>query len=173
MAQLNHFVTRLGLEDGVDVGPLVNAETRDKVIQLVDDAVAEGAKVLTGGKAVDGPGFFYEPTVIVNIDPKSEIASTEIFGPVATIFEFDDVDAVVAEANDTIFGLAAYVCSADIGRALNVAERIEAGIVGINRGFVSDPAAPFGGMKQSGLGREGAEDGIHEYLETQYIAVDW
>lgn len=162
-----------GLEDGVDVGPLVNAETRDKVIQLVDDAVAEGAKVLTGGKAVDGPGFFYEPTVIVNIDPKSEIASTEIFGPVATIFEFDDVDAVVAEANDTIFGLAAYVCSADIGRALNVAERIEAGIVGINRGFVSDPAAPFGGMKQSGLGREGAEDGIHEYLETQYIAVDW
>jgi succinate-semialdehyde dehydrogenase/glutarate-semialdehyde dehydrogenase len=162
-----------GLEDGVDVGPLVNAETRDKVKQLVDDAVAGGARVLTGGKAPQGAGYYYEPTVITDIDPKAEIANTEIFGPVAPIFVFDDEDEVVDQANATIFGLAAYVFSSDTARALSVASRIQAGIVGVNRGFVSDPSAPFGGMKQSGIGREGSQEGIHEFLETQYIAVDW
>ena len=162
-----------GLEANVDVGPLVNASTRDKVEQLVDDAVAAGGKVLTGGKRLDRPGFFYEPTVMVDIPADAEILHTEIFGPVATIQSFDDIDDVVERANDTIFGLAAYVCGKDVGRALKVAERIEAGILGINRGFVSDPAAPFGGVKQSGLGREGSQEGIHEFLETKYIAVDW
>ncbi len=162
-----------GLEDGVDVGPLVNASTRDKVKQLVDDAVAGGAKILTGGNAPEGAGFFYEPTVITNIDPDAEIANTEIFGPVAPIFVFDDEEEVIEKANATIFGLAAYVFSADTARAVRVASRIEAGVVGINRGFISDPAAPFGGMKQSGIGREGSQEGIHEFLETQYIAVEW
>jgi succinate-semialdehyde dehydrogenase/glutarate-semialdehyde dehydrogenase len=162
-----------GLEDGVDVGPLVNAETRDKVKQLVDDAVAGGARVLAGGKAPDGPGFYYEPTVITDIDPAAEIANTEIFGPVATLFVFDDEDEAVEWANDTIYGLAAYVCGGDVAQATRLAGRIEAGMVGVNRGFISDPSAPFGGMKQSGIGREGAQDGIREFLETQYLAVEW
>lgn len=162
-----------GLEDGVDVGPLVNAETRDKVKQLVDDAVAEGAKVLCGGKAPDGPGFYYEPTVIIDVNPESEIANTEIFGPVATIFTFDEESEAIEQANDTIFGLAAYVFSSDVARAVRVASQIQAGMVGVNRGMISDPAAPFGGMQQSGLGREGAQHGIQEFLETQYLAVEW
>jgi succinate-semialdehyde dehydrogenase/glutarate-semialdehyde dehydrogenase len=162
-----------GLGEGVDVGPLVNASTRDKVEQLVDDAVGLGAKVLTGGKRLDRPGYFYEPTVMVNIPDEAEILHTEIFGPVATIVPFDTIDEVVEMANGTIFGLAAYVCGRDVGRALAVAERVEAGVMGINRGFISDPAAPFGGFKQSGIGREGSQEGLHEFLETKYIAVDW
>ncbi len=162
-----------GLDPGVDVGPLVNASTRDKVEQLVDDAVAAGARPLTGGRRLDRAGYFFEPTVLVDIPSDAEILHTEIFGPVATIVPFDSVDEVVAMANDTIFGLAAYVCGRDIGNALAVAERIEAGVMGINRGFISDPAAPFGGVKQSGIGREGSQEGLHEFLETKYIAVDW
>jgi len=162
-----------GLDEGVDVGALVNSETCDKVANLVDDAVARGATLLTGGKRREGKGFFYEPTVMTHIPPEAEILSTEIFGPVATLIPFDSDSEAVALANKTIFGLAAYVCGGNVGRALSVAERIEAGIVGINRGFVSDPSAPFGGFKQSGLGREGSQDGLHEFLETQYIAVDW
>jgi succinate-semialdehyde dehydrogenase/glutarate-semialdehyde dehydrogenase len=162
-----------GLEEGVDVGPLVNASTRDKVAQLVDDAVARGARVHTGGKRPPGPGFFYEPTVLTDIDPQADILHTEIFGPVAPIVKFDELSDVITRANDTIFGLAAYVFSGNVGRALAVAQQIDAGIIGVNRGFVSDPAAPFGGMKQSGLGREGSQDGMHEFLEKRYIAVDW
>lgn len=162
-----------GLEHGVDVGPLVNASTRDKVEQLVDDAVSRGAKVLTGGKRPSGPGFFYEPTVVTNIDPEAEILHTEIFGPVAPIVAFDELSDVVTRANDTIFGLAAYVVGSNVGRALSVAKNLDAGIIGLNRGFVSDPAAPFGGFKQSGLGREGSQDGMHEFLEKKYIAVEW
>lgn len=162
-----------GLDESVDVGPLVNASTRDKVEHLVDEAVAGGARVLTGGKRPPGPGFFYEPTVVTNIDPQAEILQTEIFGPVAPIIKFDDLSDVISRANETIFGLAAYVFSGNVGRALSVAQQIDAGIIGVNRGFVSDPAAPFGGMKQSGLGREGSQDGIHEFLEKRYIAVDW
>jgi len=162
-----------GLDDGVDVGPLVNASTRDKVEHLVNDAVAGGARVLTGGKRPPGPGFFYEPTVVTNIDPEAEILHTEIFGPVAPIVPFSQLGDVITHANETIFGLAAYVFSGNVGRALAVAQEIDAGIIGVNRGFVSDPAAPFGGMKQSGLGREGSQDGMHEFLEKKYIAVDW
>ena len=162
-----------GLDEDVDVGPLVNADTRDKVERLVDEAVAKGARILTGGKRPPGPGFFYEPTVISNIDPQSEILHTEIFGPVAPIVKFDELSDVITRANETIFGLAAYVFSGNVGRAMAVAQAIDAGIIGVNRGFVSDPAAPFGGMKQSGLGREGSQDGMHEFLEKKYIAVDW
>jgi succinate-semialdehyde dehydrogenase/glutarate-semialdehyde dehydrogenase len=162
-----------GLDEGVDVGPLVNASTRDKVGQLVDDAVARGANVLTGGKRPPGPGFFYEPTVLTDIDPQADILQTEIFGPVAPIVRFDELSDVITRANQTIFGLAAYVFSGNVGRALAVAQKIDAGIIGVNRGFVSDPAAPFGGMKQSGLGREGSQDGMHEFLEKRYIAVEW
>ena len=157
---------------GVDIGPLVDASTRDKVAQLVDDAVAKGATVLAGGKRPERPGYFYEPTVVADINPEAEILKTEVFGPVAPIVAFDDVDDVIAQANDTIFGLVAYVFGST-GRALAVAQRIDAGMVGVNRGFISDPAAPFGGMKQSGLGREGSQDGIHEFLEKKYIAVEW
>ena len=162
-----------GLDAGVDVGPLVNADTRDKVERLVDEAVAKGARILTGGKRPPGPGFFFEPTVISNIDPQSEILHTEIFGPVAPIVEFEELNDVITRANETIFGLAAYVFSGNVGRAMAVAQAIDAGIIGVNRGFVSDPAAPFGGMKQSGLGREGSQDGMHEFLEKKYVAVDW
>ena len=162
-----------GLDAGVDVGPLVNASTRDKVEHLVNEAVARGARVLTGGKRPPGPGFFYTPTVLTGIDPEAEILHTEIFGPVAPIVPFETLSDVITRANATIFGLAAYVYSGDVGRALAAAQQIDAGIVGVNRGFVSDPAAPFGGMKQSGLGREGSQDGMHEFLEKKYIAVDW
>ncbi len=162
-----------GLEDGVDVGPLVNASTVEKVTKLVDDAVARGATVLTGGKRPERTGFFYEPTVLTNIDPHADILNTEIFGPVAPIVTFGDVDEVVELANQSIFGLAAYVFGRDAGRAMSVASRIDSGVIGVNRGFISDPAAPFGGMKQSGVGREGSQEGIHEFLETQYIAVNW
>ncbi|MDH4109623.1 MAG: NAD-dependent succinate-semialdehyde dehydrogenase [Gammaproteobacteria bacterium] len=162
-----------GLQESVDVGPLVNASTRDKVEQLVDDAVARGARVLTGGKRPPGPGFFYEPTVVVDIEHGSEILETEIFGPVAPIVAFQDLSDAITRANQTIFGLAAYVYSGNVGRALAVARQLDAGIIGVNRGFVSDPAAPFGGMKQSGLGREGSQDGMLEFLEKKYIAVDW
>ncbi len=162
-----------GLEKGVDVGPLVNSSTVEKVARLVDDAVARGATVLTGGKRPDRTGFFYEPTVITNIDPHADILHTEIFGPVAPIMTFSDIDEVVERANQTIFGLAAYVFGRDVGRAMSVAGRIDSGVVGVNRGFISDPAAPFGGMKQSGIGREGSQDGIHEFLETQYVALNW
>lgn len=162
-----------GLEDDVDVGPLVNASAVEKVARLVDEAVNLGATVLTGGKRPDRAGFFYEPTVVTNIDPRAEILNTEIFGPVAPIMTFSEVDEVVAQANRTIFGLAAYVFGGDVGRAMSVASRIDSGVVGVNRGFISDPAAPFGGMKQSGIGREGSQDGMHEFLETQYVALNW
>ena len=172
-AEMSSLQLGPGMEQGVDVGPLVNASTRDKVAGLVDDAVARGADVLTGGKVPDRTGFFYEPTVITNIDPEAELVNTEIFGPVAPIIPFDDIGDVLDRANSTIFGLAAYVFGGETGRALSVAQRIDSGVIGINRGFISDPAAPFGGMKQSGIGREGSQEGIHEFLETKYIAVDW
>ncbi len=162
-----------GLDAGVDIGPLVNASTRDKVESLVKEAVDLGARVLIGGKRLPRRGYFYAPTVLRDIPEGCSILQTEIFGPVATLVPFLDDEEVVEKANDTIFGLAAYVCSRNVGRALAVAARIEAGIVGINRGFVSDPAAPFGGFKQSGIGREGSQDGLYEFLETQYTAVDW
>jgi succinate-semialdehyde dehydrogenase / glutarate-semialdehyde dehydrogenase len=162
-----------GLDDGVDLGPLVNADTRDKVAGLVDSATGAGATVLTGGHAPDRVGYYYEPTVLDNVPAGAGILAEEIFGPVAPIVRFTDEAEAIALANNTEYGLVSYVYSGDLRRALRIAEGLEAGMVGINRGVVSDPAAPFGGVKQSGLGREGAHDGLLEYTETKYIAVDW
>jgi succinate-semialdehyde dehydrogenase / glutarate-semialdehyde dehydrogenase len=162
-----------GLEDGVDLGPLVNADTRTKVAELVDSATVDGAKVLTGGQAPDRIGYYYEPTVLDSVPVGAGILNEEIFGPVAPIVRFSDPAEAIALANDTEYGLVSYVYSGDLRRALRAAEALEAGMVGINRGVVSDPAAPFGGVKQSGLGREGAHEGLLEFTETKYIAVDW
>jgi len=162
-----------GLDEGVQLGPLVNAPTRNKVAALVDDAITQGARVLTGGKAPAGRGYFYEPTVLADIAPDARILTEEIFGPVAPIAVFDGEEQAVRFANATEFGLVSFVHTRDLSRALRIAERIESGMVGINRGVVSDPAAPFGGWKQSGVGREGAHDGLLEYLESKYIAATW
>jgi succinate-semialdehyde dehydrogenase/glutarate-semialdehyde dehydrogenase len=162
-----------GLDDGVAVGPLVNAEGRDKVIELVDDAVAKGAKVLTGGKAPGGVGFFYPATVLTNVPDSANMLREEIFGPVASIQTFKAEDEVIKRANDTEYGLVAYLYTKDMSRGLRVSEKLDFGMIGLNRGLVSDPAAPFGGMKQSGIGREGAHEGLKEFLETQYISVSW
>ena len=162
-----------GLEDGVAVGPLVNADTRNKVVSLVEDAVGKGAKVLIGGKPPNGKGFFYPATVITKVPDNAQLLREEIFGPVAAIQTFQSEDDVVARANDTEYGLVAYLYTRDIGRGLRVSERLEYGMIGLNRGLVSDPAAPFGGMKQSGIGREGAHEGLMEFLETQYVSLSW
>jgi succinate-semialdehyde dehydrogenase/glutarate-semialdehyde dehydrogenase len=162
-----------GLDDGVALGPLVNAEGRDKVVSLVDDAVSKGAKVLTGGKAPDGKGYFYPATVIANVPDTADMLREEIFGPVAAIQIFKSEDEVVVRANDTEYGLVAYLYTQDLSRGLRVSERLDFGMIGLNRGLVSDPAAPFGGMKQSGIGREGAHEGLTEFLETQYVSLSW
>jgi succinate-semialdehyde dehydrogenase / glutarate-semialdehyde dehydrogenase len=162
-----------GLEDGVDLGPLVNADTRDKVASLVASATGDGATVLTGGAAPDRVGYFYSPTVLDSVQPGAGILATEIFGPVAPIVRFTAEEDAIALANATEYGLVSYLYSTDLRRCLRVAEALEAGMIGVNRGVVSDPAAPFGGVKQSGLGREGAHEGLLEFTETKYIAVDW
>jgi succinate-semialdehyde dehydrogenase/glutarate-semialdehyde dehydrogenase len=162
-----------GLDEGVNLGPLVNADGRNKVIQLVDDAVTKGAKVLTGGKAPDGPGYFYPATVLTHVPDTAEMLHEEIFGPVASIQTFKTEDEVIQRANDTIYGLVAYLYTRDLARGLRVSEKLDFGMIGLNRGLVSDPAAPFGGMKQSGIGREGAHEGLMEFLETQYVSVSW
>ncbi|MFF8958125.1 NAD-dependent succinate-semialdehyde dehydrogenase [Streptomyces sp. NPDC014894] len=162
-----------GLDPGTEVGPLVNAAARTKVAELVEDAVARGARVLTGGRAPAGRGHYYEPTVLDRVAPDSAILAEEIFGPVAPLVRFRDEADAIRLANDTEYGLVSYVCTRDLGRGLAVAGALETGMVGVNRGVVSDPAAPFGGVKQSGLGREGGHEGILEYTETKYIAADW
>jgi succinate-semialdehyde dehydrogenase / glutarate-semialdehyde dehydrogenase len=162
-----------GLEDGVMVGPLVNADTRNKVVHLVDDAVHKGAKVLIGGALPAGKGFFYPATVLTDVPDGAKMLREEIFGPVAALQTFTTDDDVIARANDTEYGLVAYVYTRDMARGMRVSERLEFGMVGLNRGLVSDPAAPFGGMKQSGIGREGAHEGLMEFLETQYVSVSW
>ena len=162
-----------GFEEGVTCGPMINAAAIASIDRLVNAAVGAGAHAAIGGSPIDRPGFFYEPTVLGDVTPDSPITKEEIFGPVAPIIPFTDVDTMIDHANDTEMGLAAYIYSGDVARAMGVAERIEAGMVGINRGAMSDPAAPFGGMKQSGLGREGAHEGIFEFCETQYIAASW
>jgi succinate-semialdehyde dehydrogenase/glutarate-semialdehyde dehydrogenase len=162
-----------GLDDGVALGPLINKDGRDKVLTLVDDAVKKGAKVLTGGKAPDGPGFFYPATVLTDVPDSAEMLDEEIFGPVAAIQTFKSEEEVIKRANDTEYGLIAYLYTSNVGRGMRVSEQLDFGMVGLNRGLVSDPAAPFGGMKQSGIGREGAHEGMMEYLETQYISVNW
>ncbi|MGH3854086.1 MAG: NAD-dependent succinate-semialdehyde dehydrogenase [Pseudonocardiaceae bacterium] len=160
-----------GSDESVQVGPLIEAKARDKVRHLVEDAVARGARVLVGGEPVVGPGYFYRPTVLVDVPPDAELTSTEIFGPVAPITSFTDEHQVLAAANDSPFGLVSYVYTSDLNRALRVCEGLEAGMVGLNQGLVSNPAAPFGGIKHSGLGREGGAVGIDEFLETKYVAI--
>ena len=162
-----------GLEAGIDVGPLVNLDTRNKVDAFVQDAVAKGAKVELGGVLPTGKGFFYPPTVLSGVPETADCVGDEIFGPVAALQVFNDQEDVIRRANDTEYGLVAYVFSEDMKRALQVCERLDYGMVGLNRGLVSDPAAPFGGTKQSGLGREGGHEGMHEFMETQYISASW
>jgi succinate-semialdehyde dehydrogenase / glutarate-semialdehyde dehydrogenase len=162
-----------GLDEGVNLGPLVNKDGRDKVIELVDDAVQKGAKVLVGGKSPDGPGFFYPATVLTNVPDSAKMLNEEIFGPVASIQSFKTEAEAIKRANDTEYGLVAYLYTKDLSRGMRVSEKLDFGMIGLNRGLVSDPAAPFGGTKQSGLGREGAAEGMKEFLETQYVSVTW
>ncbi|MDX2931493.1 NAD-dependent succinate-semialdehyde dehydrogenase [Streptomyces ipomoeae] len=160
-----------GTRDGVQVGPLIDAAGKQKVMSLVEDAVAKGAKVVAAGAAPQDTGHFYPPTVLAQVSPDSDMLTTEIFGPVAPVIAFDDEDEVVRLANDTDWGLVGYVFTQNLDRALDVSERLEVGMVGLNTGLVSNPAAPFGGVKQSGLGREGGRVGIEEFLEYKYIAA--
>jgi succinate-semialdehyde dehydrogenase/glutarate-semialdehyde dehydrogenase len=160
-----------GTEPDVDVGPLVDAAQRDKVDELVGDAVERGAQVLVGGHAGDGPGYFYEPTVLASVSDDARLLAEEIFGPVAPVATFSSDEQAIEAANRTEYGLVAYVYTRDLERAFRVCEGIETGMVGLNQGVVSNPAAPFGGVKQSGFGREGGFEGIGEYLETKYVAI--
>jgi succinate-semialdehyde dehydrogenase/glutarate-semialdehyde dehydrogenase len=160
-----------GTEEGVQVGPLIDDDQRGKVEDLVEDAISRGATRVVGGERVDGRGYFYPPTVLSDIPDQARLLKEEIFGPVAPIKSFADEDEALRWANDTEFGLVAYVYTRDLGRAFRVMERLEYGMVGLNQGIVSNPAAPFGGIKHSGFGREGGFEGIEEYLETKYCAV--
>ncbi|MHA7179617.1 NAD-dependent succinate-semialdehyde dehydrogenase [Arthrobacter sp. MDB2-24] len=161
-----------GVDDGVDVGPLVEAKARDSVEALVNDAVARGADVVVGGSRIDGPGYFFQPTLLTNVPRDARVVREEIFGPVAPVVTFVDEDDAVELANSTEYGLASYVFTEDIPRALRVGERIEFGLMGLNVGVISNAAAPFGGVKQSGIGREGGAEGIAEYTTTQYIGME-
>jgi succinate-semialdehyde dehydrogenase/glutarate-semialdehyde dehydrogenase len=161
-----------GTEDGVEVGPLIDSNQREKVAELVRDAESKGAKVLVGGHERDGAGYFYDPTVLTDVPEDANLLSEEIFGPVAPVKGFEAEEEAIAAANDTEYGLVAYVYTRDLKRALRVVEGLETGMVGLNQGMVSNAAAPFGGIKQSGFGREGGPEGIEEYLETKYVAVN-
>lgn len=162
-----------GMEPGTELGPLVSEAQRDKVAGLVAEATDEGAVAVVGGGPLAGPGYFFAPTVLGDVPTRAGVLTEEIFGPVAPVVPFDTEDEAVRAANDTEYGLVAYVYAGDLGRGLRMADRLEAGMVAVNRGLVSDPAAPFGGIKQSGLGREGAHHGLLEFLEPKYVAVDW
>jgi succinate-semialdehyde dehydrogenase/glutarate-semialdehyde dehydrogenase len=161
-----------GVNDDVDVGPLIDADQRDKVSELVRDAIGRGATAVVGGQAREGAGYFYNPTVLTDIPEDARLLNEEIFGPVAPVKGFLDEDEAVAAANDTEYGLVAYVFTNDLKRALRVCEGLETGMIGLNQGIVSNAAAPFGGIKQSGFGREGGYEGIDEYLETKYVAIN-
>ncbi|HTT95278.1 MAG TPA: NAD-dependent succinate-semialdehyde dehydrogenase [Solirubrobacterales bacterium] len=172
------FAARLGamkVADGLDpeaeVGPMIDAGQRDKVAELVEDAVAGGARVLAGGGPIEGPGYFFAPTVLADVPAAAKLLHEEIFGPVAPVVRVAGEDEAVAAANDTEYGLVAYVYTRDLQRALRICERLETGMIGLNRGVVSNAGAPFGGVKQSGLGREGGNEGIEDYLEPRYVAV--
>jgi succinate-semialdehyde dehydrogenase / glutarate-semialdehyde dehydrogenase len=161
-----------GTEEGVQVGPLINKDAVDKVSELVGDALDKGARAVVGARPGDGPGYFYQPTVLAGVPQAARVLKEEIFGPVAPVAAFDSEEAAVAAANDTEFGLVAYVYTRDLKRAFRVVEGLETGMVGLNQGMVSNPAAPFGGVKQSGFGREGGAEGIAEYLEIKYVAMN-
>ncbi|MBU3077555.1 NAD-dependent succinate-semialdehyde dehydrogenase [Sphingomonas quercus] len=162
-----------GVDGATQCGAMINRQSIDKIEELVSDALGRGAEVRLGCKTPDGAGFFYPPSVIANVQPGSKILETEVFGPVAAVIPFDDADEAVALANATEYGLAAYVYTGDLKKGLQISERIECGMIALNRGLVSDAAAPFGGVKQSGLGREGAHHGMLDYCEAKYIAVSW
>jgi succinate-semialdehyde dehydrogenase/glutarate-semialdehyde dehydrogenase len=160
-----------GTEDGVTVGPLIDDKQRDKVAELVDDATSRGASVVTGGSTTGDAGYFYQPTVLTDVSPDADLFREEIFGPVAPIATFSDEDKAIQMANDTEYGLVAYAFTTDLGRTIRVSEGLEFGMVGINQGIVSNPAAPFGGVKHSGFGREGGPEGIEEYLSVKYVGI--
>ena len=162
-----------GADERHQCGPLINAEAVHKVDTLVRDAIDRGARAVLGGRQVDGPGYFYPPTVLIDVPRDARILREEVFGPVAPVVRFELEDEALAMANDTPFGLVSYLYTTDLARGLRLAEGLQSGMVGLNRGLVSDPAAPFGGSKQSGLGREGSTEGLLEFLETQYIATSW
>jgi succinate-semialdehyde dehydrogenase/glutarate-semialdehyde dehydrogenase len=161
-----------GTEDGAQVGPLIDDTQRGKVADLVEDARVKGASVVTGGERLDGPGYFYAPTVLADIPDNAELLREEIFGPVAPVKSFASDDEAIAAANATEYGLVAYLFTQDIDRAFRVIEGLETGMIGFNQGIVSNAGAPFGGVKQSGFGREGGTEGIEEYLETKYVAMN-
>ena len=171
-ARMGELKVGRGTEPDVQVGPLIDDTQRGKVAELVDDARERGAEVLVGGTRVDGAGYFYEPTVLADVPEGARMLDEEIFGPVAPVKGFGSEDEAIAAANDTQFGLVAYVFTRDIDRAFRVIERLETGMVGLNQGMVSNAGAPFGGVKQSGFGREGGPEGIQEYLETKYVALN-
>ena len=162
-----------GTDESSACGPLITAAAVAKVDRLVRDAVDRGARAVVGGAPVEGPGSFYPPTVLVDVTPDAQLLREEVFGPVAPVVRFEREDEVLAAVNDTEYGLVSYLYTGDLARGLRLSERFESGMVGLNRGLVSDPAAPFGGIKQSGLGREGSSEGLHEFLEAKYVATSW
>lgn len=172
VARTSALVVADGLDAAADIGPLIDDRQRQRVQRLVDEAIAAGAQLRTGGHALPGDGYFYQPTVLTDVPVSAEIVHEEIFGPVATVTVVRSDDEAIDLANDTPFGLAAFVYTQDLARALDATSRIQAGMIGVNRGLVSEAGAPFGGMKASGLGREGGHVGIDEYLEIKYIAID-
>ena len=172
-ARMSSLVVGPGVQESSQVGPLINEEAVVKVDGLVRTAVASGARAVVGGSRPEGPGFYFEPTVLVDVPPDAEILREEIFGPVAPVVTFDAETEAITLANSTEYGLVAYLYTGDLARGLHVSESLEYGMIGLNRGLVSDPAAPFGGVKQSGIGREGGHEGILDYLESKYIAVEW
>jgi succinate-semialdehyde dehydrogenase / glutarate-semialdehyde dehydrogenase len=161
-----------GVDEGTDVGPLIDGTQRGKVADLVEDAIGRGASAVVGGHARDGAGYFYQPTVLTNVPDDAKLLHEEIFGPVAPVMGFTDEDEAIAAANNTEYGLVAYVFTSDLKRALRVCEKLDTGMIGLNQGIVSNAQAPFGGVKRSGCGREGGYEGIDEYLETKYVAVN-
>ncbi|MDX8141358.1 NAD-dependent succinate-semialdehyde dehydrogenase [Lentzea sp. BCCO 10_0061] len=172
VARMGSIVVGAGTDPGTHMGPMIDDRQRSRVADLVSETVGAGARLRAGGEVPDGPGYFYPPTVLTDVPEGARISREEIFGPVAAIQTFTSEAEVLRAANDTEFGLVSYLYTRDLGRALRMVEQLETGMIGLNRGYVSDPSAPFGGMKQSGVGREGGATGIDEYLEQKYVAVD-
>jgi succinate-semialdehyde dehydrogenase/glutarate-semialdehyde dehydrogenase len=170
---MNQLRVGPGTEEATQLGPLINAEAVQTVARLVTDAAVKGADVLTGGYPMQRPGYFYAPTVLDRVPTDADVLREEIFGPVAPVVRFEDVADAVAMANDTEYGLASYVYTGDLAAGLRVSEQLDSGMVGLNRAVISDPAAPFGGVKESGLGREGGHEGLLEYTEAKYVATQW